>query len=274
MGLIEWSKLTLKGRYKPDRPQSAIPFVNRSRLDDISVENTPQKKSNKLPAYPDPYNIPQDGSPSAQTSSSQLHETVSIFKKLQESKSSKALQLPQIPHLKPMTMNSLFVPDERNLEGKCLYMKKRIITCSRTNLFSFVEESLLCNKPITRKAVPTKSYSASTSPYSHHCLGPQFDPGEPLWNADMHVAAKLALKRRYQSKLTVDFQVPEGLSVRDYDFRWVDEEDLDRKVLHDIVWVRERYAQIGKGEPSDEDIIWWYDAEGFLDDGSGVGIAL
>lgn len=89
----------------------------------------------------------------------------------------------------------------------------------------------------------------------------------------MHLAAKAALKKRYQSKLTVDFEVPKGLSVRDYDFRWVDPAELDRKVLEDIVWVRERYAQIGKAEPTDEEIIWWYDAEAF-DDGGGVGIAL
>jgi len=89
----------------------------------------------------------------------------------------------------------------------------------------------------------------------------------------MHVSAKAALKKRYQSKLTVDFEVPHGLSVRDYDFRWVDADELDRKVLEDIVWVRERYAQIGKDQPSNEEIIWWYNAEAF-DERKHIGVAL
>jgi hypothetical protein len=89
----------------------------------------------------------------------------------------------------------------------------------------------------------------------------------------MHLHAKAALKKRYQSKFTVEFEIPQGLSIRDYDFRWVDDKELDRKVLEDIIWVRERFNQVGKPEPTDEEIVWWYDA-GKFDNGKSVGIAL
>lgn len=36
------------------------------------------------------------------------------------------------------------------------------------------------------------------------------------------------------------------------------EEELERKVLADIVWVRERYAQAGQAEPSDADLVRWF----------------
>lgn len=62
--------------------------------------------------------------------------------------------------------------------------------------------------------------------------------------------------------------------MRDYDFRWVDAEEMDRKVLEDIVWIRARYAQIGKEEPTDEQIIWWYDAQDFVDGVESIGVDL
>lgn len=93
----------------------------------------------------------------------------------------------------------------------------------------------------------------------------------------MHVRAKEALKRRYQSKITVDFEVPKGLSARDYDFRWVDPEEMDRKIMEDLIWVRERFCQSGREEPTDVEIIWWYDAGKFDNEGgslSGGGSSL
>lgn len=90
-----------------------------------------------------------------------------------------------------------------------------------------------------------------------------FDPGAPVTDRSLHRRAREALKRRYQSKFTIDFTPPLGVDVREYDFIWCDEEELDLKVLRDIIWVRERFAQAKRGEPSDECIIHWYDAEKF-----------
>jgi hypothetical protein len=44
---------------------------------------------------------------------------------------------------------------------------------------------------------------------------------------------------------------------------YLDFQDLKRRVLHDIVWIRERFHHAKLREPSDEDIIWWFDAGGF-----------
>ncbi len=38
---------------------------------------------------------------------------------------------------------------------------------------------------------------------------------------------------------------------------------LEAKVLEDIMFVRERFAFAGQDEPTDKDIIRWYDAEAF-----------
>lgn len=46
---------------------------------------------------------------------------------------------------------------------------------------------------------------------------------------------------------------------------WASEEELERKVLADIVWVRERYFQAKREEPTDSEIVWWYDAEVFVE---------
>jgi hypothetical protein len=47
---------------------------------------------------------------------------------------------------------------------------------------------------------------------------------------------------------------------------WVKPGELEQRVLEDIIWVRERYAFARKGEPTDEDITFFYDA-GAFDDG-------
>jgi hypothetical protein len=83
----------------------------------------------------------------------------------------------------------------------------------------------------------------------------------------MHTQAKAALKKRYQSKFTIDFTPPTGASNSEYDFMWVEASELENRVLSDVVWVRERFAYAGKDEPTDEEIIWWFDAGAFDDEG-------
>jgi hypothetical protein len=90
-----------------------------------------------------------------------------------------------------------------------------------------------------------------------------YDPNAPLTDHSLHVRARKALKARYESKFTIDFEPPEGVNVRDYHFLWCDEDELDLKVSRDIVWVRQRFLQAKRGEPTDEEIIHWYDAEKF-----------
>ncbi|TVY35422.1 hypothetical protein LOCC1_G008266 [Lachnellula occidentalis] len=86
-----------------------------------------------------------------------------------------------------------------------------------------------------------------------------WDPRAPIKNPSLHIRAKALLKQRYRSKFNFDFTFKEGLDRKDYDWMWVSEEELERKVLADIVWVRERYAQAVQGEPSDEDLVRWFE---------------
>ncbi|POS86593.1 hypothetical protein EPUL_003627 [Erysiphe pulchra] len=164
----------------------------------------------------------------------------------QRRRSLQELQLPAIPHLKPLTMSALVAA----LEDR---------TCAEKNPLYDVQ------KPIQRKPVPPQE----TWPPNFRLNEPaKFDPKAPLTNKSINSRARKILKKRYQSKFTLDFNPPRGLTPRAYDFLWVDEEELDRKVLDDIVWVRQRYAQARKMEPSDQDIIWWYDAKDIDDEPS------
>jgi len=81
----------------------------------------------------------------------------------------------------------------------------------------------------------------------------------------MHAHAKEVLTKHYQSKFKLGFDIKklDGINPRTFDHIWVDPEELQWRVLGDIVWVRERYHQAKMGEPSDEDIIWWFDAGRF-----------
>lgn len=106
----------------------------------------------------------------------------------------------------------------------------------------------------------------------------EFDPCAPVTHPFLHKRAREALKRRYLSKFTQEGALRSdnddvsgvcGASIRrEYGFRtetgtWCNAAQLDLKVLEDIVWVRERFAQAKQEEPTDGDIIRWYDAEQF-----------
>jgi hypothetical protein len=91
----------------------------------------------------------------------------------------------------------------------------------------------------------------------------KFNPQAPRQDASLHAHARQVLKERYQSKFTFDFVPRVGVNLRDYNFLWVKTGDLEKKVLEDIIWVRERFAYARKDEPTDEEIIFWYDARAF-----------
>ncbi|KAI6250551.1 hypothetical protein HI914_01454 [Erysiphe necator] len=185
--------------------------------------------------------LPQDR---AKEDAANIEAKMALLNLGQRRRSLHELQLPTIPHLKPLTMSVLTAA----LEDR-----------------TWAEKSppYDSQKPIQRKPVPPQEI------WPHNLRlneAAEFDPKTPLTNKSIHSRARKTLKKRYQSKFTLDFNPPRGLTPRAYDFLWVDEEELDRKVLDDIVWVRQRYAQARKLEPTDQDIIWWYDANDFDDE--------
>lgn len=164
-----------------------------------------------------------------------------MLKTITRPKSSQKLQLPPIPSLKPLTLNDL---------------------ASELNETSWIEKSpnYEVQKPIRRKPVPNHEFQSSDF-YLNESVN--FDPNAPLINPSIHARARKVLKERYQSKFTFGRDSTKDLTQRVYDVVWVDEEELDRKVLYDIIWVRQRYAQAKRKEPNDQDILWWYDAKDY-----------
>lgn len=154
-------------------------------------------------------------------------------------KSPQELQLPPIPSLKPLTLSDL---------------------AAELNDTQWIEKcpNYEVQKPIRRKPVPVQEFRSSDF-YLNESVN--FDPNAPLTNTSIHARARKILRERYQSKFTFGPDSTKGITPRAYSVVWVDEEELDRKVLYDIIWVRQRYAQAQRKEPNDEDIIWWYDAK-------------
>lgn len=40
---------------------------------------------------------------------------------------------------------------------------------------------------------------------------------------------------------------------------------MPRRALNDTVWVRERYCYAGREEPTGDEILWWFSAEGCVE---------
>ncbi|KUJ19029.1 uncharacterized protein LY89DRAFT_667711 [Mollisia scopiformis] len=176
-----------------------------------------------------------------------LQETMNVFSRLGHSISSKNIKLPPIPSFKPLNLSNLDIFKSKDDPVSDVPAEIRRKPC-----------------PVNPEAFDTATLSPSMTPAEilHHKFR-AFDPCAPVTNPLLHMRAREALKRRYESKFTIDFDPPAGITAREYNFMWCDEGELDLKVLQDIVWVRERYAQARKGEPTDEDVIRWYDAERF-----------
>ena len=116
---------------------------------------------------------------------------------------------------------------------------------------------------------PPSPPSPAPSPFS-------FDPRAPFKDSTMHIKARKALTRRYQSKVrtimadSIKMIAHFGEGPDAYDTMWIHKKEMPRRVLNDIIWVRERYYYACRGEPTDEDIIWWFDAEKIVEDEDGV----
>lgn len=97
------------------------------------------------------------------------------------------------------------------------------------------------------------------------CEVAKFDAQAPRTDPDLMCLAKSVLKHRYTTKFDMEgFEPAEGRLRCDYYFMWASDEELNRKVMEDIIWVRERYAQAGREEPDDNAVISWYLEEGDL----------
>ncbi len=91
----------------------------------------------------------------------------------------------------------------------------------------------------------------------------KFDPHAPLADPNMHARARIALTARYQSKFSVNFEPAPGHAVHEYAFLWSSAAELERRVLGDIIWARERYAQAKMDEPTDMHLIEFFDAQDY-----------
>ncbi|KAH8603032.1 hypothetical protein B0O99DRAFT_18318 [Bisporella sp. PMI_857] len=139
------------------------------------------------------------------------------------------------------------------------------------------EDSITKSRQHRSILAPGPSQPGRNSP-SSTCSSPS---GSQPWqalefcqNISMHNRAKIALTRKYLSKfqhLNQGVGAKLGHTGRNFGRHWINRPTLELRVLSDILWARERYEEYyGMGEPSDEDIIAFFDAQEF-DDGT-VGV--
>ena len=188
-------------------------------------------------------------------------ETPPIFN---HSRSLKEILLPPIKRHKPLTISNFLAignsitantptlshsdlnpPQVYNAPHQRAKHKERLATMrfpSATNL-------------LRRKAVGESSgYTPPT---------PRFDPKEARKDPALHAHARQVLLKRYKSKFTYEFNPHNNQDMSTYEFIWAGKGVLEAKVLEDIMFVRERFAFAGKNEPTDKELIHWYDAEAF-----------
>jgi hypothetical protein len=152
------------------------------------------------------------------------------------------IRLPSVPHHKPMTMTNLLAIgtiSDTNLASVTHVAESSSTTTSSTSNASTPSDDMinlqrkLASMVIKRKPVGQADADPRPTPYV-----PSFDPQVPRYDASLHLNARATLIKRYQSKFTLDFEIPEGVNPRDYDFIWVKKGELEKKVLEDIIWVR------------------------------------
>ncbi|KAK0108619.1 hypothetical protein ONS95_003414 [Cadophora gregata] len=209
----------------------------------------------------------------AMSKQEKLDATMSVFAKIRRTESLKDVLHPPITRTKPLTFTNLFatskedtmmppVSEETTATGS---VPPSTASTSITNASTAVEipanplSGLGGPSTVKRKPCPVTTSGALSA--FNNGEPPKFDPHTPRFNPGMHRLAKSVLKHRYTTKFTLDFEPPKGVSRHEYDFIWVTPEELERKVMEDIVWVRERYAQAGRDEPDCNDIIFWYTEE-------------
>jgi hypothetical protein len=188
---------------------------------------------------------------------------------LKPSRSLRAILLPSLPGFKPMTISNFLAAGRSSSSTNLATVVEGAEPSSLHNpsLASFTSQATrsamdILQKTRSRMAIRRKPVGLPIDPRRPSYVT-KFDPQAPRQDASLHAHAREVLKKRYQSKFTFDFIPREGVSLRDYDFLWVKAGDLEEKILEDIIWVRERFAYARKDEPTDEEIIFWYNAGAF-----------
>ncbi|KAK2623930.1 hypothetical protein QTJ16_006564 [Diplocarpon rosae] len=172
-----------------------------------------------------------------------LSETIGVFSKFRRSGSLREILHPPILQARPLTFTNLFAAAKRN----CGIQSEAL------------EEVVPENGASTPLPIKRKPINPSLTDPFFVCEVPKFDAQAPRTDPSMMRLAKCVLKHRYTTKFDMDgFEFAPGVLRREYYFIWASDEELDRKVMEDVIWVRERYAQAGKGEPDDNDVISWY----------------
>ncbi|KAG4431826.1 hypothetical protein IFR05_012688 [Cadophora sp. M221] len=237
--MFDHLKASVRARRQPRRPESAMP---RMRND-------------------------QEG----MSKQEQLDATMSVFAKIRRTGSLKDVLHPPITRTKPLTFSNLFASSKGDTPLPSVKEERTSSQPPSTASTSATNASIAVDTPahpfsgldgpstVKRKPCPVTTSGALSA--FNNGEPPKFDPQTPRTNPGMHRLAKSVLKHRYTTKFTLDFEPPKGVSRRDYDFIWATPEELDRKVMEDIIWVRERYAQAGRDEPDCNDVIFWYSEE-------------
>lgn len=183
---------------------------------------------------------------------------------LKPSRSLRSILIPNLPRFKPITISNFLAisnPSAANMdtveEDEEPTDTVRLLTSHDRSEREALEKTQ-SRMTFKRKPVGLDSLDPRRASYL-----PKFDPQAVRQDASLHRKAKEALKRRYQSKFTLDFEPHKGASPRDYDFLWIKKGELEKRVLEDIIWVRERFAYARREEPTDDEIIWWFDAGRF-----------
>ncbi|KAL2060319.1 hypothetical protein VTL71DRAFT_9714 [Oculimacula yallundae] len=240
--MFDHLKASVRARRQPRRPESAMP---RMRNDEEALSKQEQ-----------------------------LEATMSVFAKIRRTGSLKEMLHPPITRTKPLTFSNLFgsakgdatMSPVKEAETAIDVPPTTASTCSAT-ASTIVEPPIvvpfsgLGGGPAAIRRKPVPATASGTLSAFNNGEPPKFDPQTPRTDPTKHRLAKSVLRHRYTTKFTLDFEPPTGVNRHDYDFIWATPEELDRKVMEDIIWVRERYAQAGREEPDCNDIIFWYSEE-------------
>ncbi|PBP27715.1 hypothetical protein BUE80_DR001234 [Diplocarpon rosae] len=217
-------KNSIRSRRQPSRPQSDMPHM-RDDTDDFEKKDAKDKQEK------------QD----------KLSETMGVLSKFRRSGSLREILHPPILQARPLTFTNLFAAAKRNCGI-------RLEALEEDSSSIVTENGPSIPLPIKRKPINP----SLTDPFFVGEV-PKFDAQAPRTDPSMMRLAKCVLKHRYTTKFDMDgFEFAPGVLRREYYFIWASDEELDRKVMEDVIWVRERYAQAGKEEPDDNDVISWY----------------
>lgn len=195
---------------------------------------------------------------------------------LKQDRSLKAVLLPGIPSFKPLTISNFLAIGKPPTDSMST-TAERTATGSSTSPSqpnNVQPVNLGSSQPKRTINIPRKPVGLPDDPRRASYVS-SFDPQAPRKDPTLHYYARKVLLRRYQSKFTLPADFIRHCSattanVDEYKFLWVKPGEVEKKVLEDIIWVRERFAYARMDEPTDCDLIRWYNAELF-DDESEAG---